>query len=202
MVGPKSYKNVEDMEETLTTVLPPQELDFKDYRRGKVPDLEGEDAEVDGVMFAEMDNGDCFVFDVSVKGSDLSGVLVSWHEENTMDICAALCRVHQAVRAKELSPHSDSSRMETIGQKKFSCPACGAAAEWNHGSQVHDYPNGIASSSPELPRLRGYPGKPFPNDRQPQRGCIHGEPNASTPLGLVNLSCELPRVARTSATLG
>ncbi len=85
-----------------------------------------------------------------------------------------------------------------MAQKKFTCPACGAPAEWNPGSQVHDYPNGIASSGPGLPRLRGYPGKPFPIGRQPRRGCISGEPNASTPFGLVNLSYELPTVARSS----
>ena len=53
-----------------------------------MPDLEGEDAEVDGVMFAETDFGDCFVFDVSAKGNDYP---VFWyrHEENTMEAFAA-----------------------------------------------------------------------------------------------------------------
>lgn len=84
IVGPKSFADVCDMEGSTTTVLPPQELDFKDYRRGRVPNLEGEDAEVDGVMFAANDGGDCFVFDVSVKGGDYP---VFWyrHEENTME---------------------------------------------------------------------------------------------------------------------
>jgi len=83
-VGSKSFKNVNDMEETFTGILPPRKLDFKNHRRGKVPYLEGDDAEVDGVAFAEMDNGDCFVFDVSVKDSDYP---VFWfrHEENTME---------------------------------------------------------------------------------------------------------------------
>jgi hypothetical protein len=83
-VGPKSFKNVEGMEETITTVLPPHKLDFKNHRRGKVDFLVGEDAEVDGVAFAEMDNGDCFVFDVSVKDSDYP---VFWfkHEESLLE---------------------------------------------------------------------------------------------------------------------
>jgi hypothetical protein len=48
-----------------------------------VPDLEGEDAEIEGVMFAETDHGDVFVFDVSAKGD----WPVFWfrHEENTME---------------------------------------------------------------------------------------------------------------------
>ena len=83
-VGPKPFENVNGMEVTSTIVLPPQKLDFKNHRRGQVPELVGEDAEVDGVEFAEMDNGDCFVFDVPVKGNDYP---VYWyrHEENTME---------------------------------------------------------------------------------------------------------------------
>jgi len=86
-VGTKSFADACDMEGSTTTVLPPLELDFKDYRRGKVPYLEGDDAEVDGVMFAANDSGDCFVFDVSAKGSDYP---VFWyrHEENTMEAFA------------------------------------------------------------------------------------------------------------------
>jgi hypothetical protein len=83
-VGEKSFADVNELEGSTTTILPPEQLDFKDYRRGKVPDLEGEDAEVDGVMFAATDFGDCFVFDVSAKGSDYP---VYWyrHEENTLE---------------------------------------------------------------------------------------------------------------------
>jgi len=108
---------------------------------------------------------------------------------------------------------------EATAQKKFSCPACGAAAEWNpanqslicpfygttspahsnqHPTMTCDNPNGIAASSPGLPSLRGYPGKPFPNGLQPHRGCINGESTAPTPLGLLNIFCRDPRVARFS----
>jgi hypothetical protein len=83
-VGPKSFADVCDMEGSTTSIQPPQKLDFKNYRRGKVPHLEGDDAKVDGVMFATTDHGDCFVFDVSAKGSDFP---VYWHrhEENTLE---------------------------------------------------------------------------------------------------------------------
>ena len=83
-VGPKPFKNVNQMAETITTVLPPQKMDFKCFRRGKIPYLEGEDAEVDGVAFAEMDNGDCFVFNASVKGDHYP---VYWfrHEESMLE---------------------------------------------------------------------------------------------------------------------
>ena len=91
---------------------------------------------------------------------------------------------------------------EAIAQKKFSCPACGAAVEWNPGKQILGNPKGIASSSPGLPSLRGYPGIPSRYVLQPQRGCINTELTATTPLGLVNLFCRDPRVARSSQPWG
>lgn len=83
IVGPRSFADVGVMEGSETSVLPPQKLDFKNYRRGKVPYLEGDDAEIDGIMFATTDHGDCFVFDISAKGDHP----VYWHrhEENTME---------------------------------------------------------------------------------------------------------------------
>ena len=83
-VGPKSFADVCNMEGSTTTVLPPQKLDFKNYRRGQVSHLEGDDAEVDGVMFAATDGGDVFVFDLSAKSGDYP---VHWyrHEENTLE---------------------------------------------------------------------------------------------------------------------
>ncbi len=72
------------MQGYITTVLLPQRLDFQDYRRGRVPFLEAEDAQVDGVMFADTNAGDCFVFDVAAKTKDYP---VYWyrHEENAME---------------------------------------------------------------------------------------------------------------------
>jgi hypothetical protein len=86
-VGEKAFKNVNGLEETLTTVLPPEDLDFKGFRRGKVRNLEGDGAKVDGVMFASTDFGDYYVFDVSNRGIDYP---VFWyrHEENTMEFYA------------------------------------------------------------------------------------------------------------------
>jgi hypothetical protein len=86
-VGVKSFADVCGMEGSKTKVLTPQKLDFKDYRRGKVCHLQGEQAEVDGIMFAEMDNGDCFVFDVPAKAKDYP---VYWykHEENDLQAFA------------------------------------------------------------------------------------------------------------------
>lgn len=82
--GPKKFKDICEMEGSTTTILMPQKLDFKNYRKGKVPFLEDKDADIDGVMFAEIDNGDCFVFDVSSNVKDFP---VYWyrHEENTME---------------------------------------------------------------------------------------------------------------------
>ncbi|MBW8865468.1 MAG: SMI1/KNR4 family protein, partial [Verrucomicrobia bacterium] len=52
-------------------------------RRGKVPYLEGDEAKVDGVMFAAIDSGDCFVFNVSAKGGDYPVHFYN-HEENSL----------------------------------------------------------------------------------------------------------------------
>lgn len=87
VVGAKTFADVNDMEGSTTSVLPPAELDFKDYRAGKVPYLEGEDAEVDGVMFAAVDSGDVFVFDVRAPGD--WPVYFYNHEENVLEHYAA-----------------------------------------------------------------------------------------------------------------
>jgi hypothetical protein len=83
-VGPKSFENVNGLEVTETTICLPKELDFRNYRRGKDPRLVGEDADVDGVVFAFADFGDCYLFDVSVPGGDYP---VYWykHEESLLE---------------------------------------------------------------------------------------------------------------------
>lgn len=88
VVGSKRFTKVMDIPGTVVRVLGPEDLDFKGYRRGQVEFLEGEDAEVDGVMFGETEHGDAFVFDVSAKGPDYP---VYWHqhEENTMELFAS-----------------------------------------------------------------------------------------------------------------
>jgi len=87
-IGVNTFADVNDMEGSTATLLIPAQLDFKDYRRGKLPDLEGDDAEIDGVMFATVDSGDVFVFDVRDKGPDYPVYFYN-HEENTMEPFAA-----------------------------------------------------------------------------------------------------------------
>jgi hypothetical protein len=84
VIGAKSFKDVNETEGFAAHILAPEKLDFKGYRRGRVPYLEGEQAEVDGVMFASTDHGDCFVFDVSSKTRDYP---IFWydHEQNTLE---------------------------------------------------------------------------------------------------------------------
>ena len=84
VIGSRSFADVADMEGSTTSVLPPKRLDFRNYRRGKVDHLDEEQSQIDGVMFASTDHGDCFVFDVSAKGDDYP---VFWyrHEENVME---------------------------------------------------------------------------------------------------------------------
>ena len=88
VVGPKTFADVNGLEGSTTSVLPPAELDFNDYRRGKVPELEGDDAAVDGVAFATVDSGDVFVFDVAAPGGDWPVYFYN-HEENSLEHFAA-----------------------------------------------------------------------------------------------------------------
>lgn len=83
-VGPKSFKDVNDTEGFTAKVLAPQKMDFRDYRRGKVEHLDEEQSKIDGVVFADTEHGDCFVFDVSTKGGDYP---VYWHdyEQNSLE---------------------------------------------------------------------------------------------------------------------
>jgi hypothetical protein len=83
-VGPKSFKDVLETEGFVAKILPPEKMNFRDYRLGKWEDTDEEAAEVDGVMFATTDHGDCFVFDVSGKGSDYP-VYRYDHETNAME---------------------------------------------------------------------------------------------------------------------
>ena len=64
--------------------MPPQKLDFSDYRRGALKDTDEDSAAIDGVMFAEVDSGDCFVFDVATKGGDYPVYFYN-HELNAME---------------------------------------------------------------------------------------------------------------------
>ncbi len=84
IVGPKSFEDIIETEGFTAGILPPTKLDFKDYRSGRVPDLDEEQSQIDGVMFADTEHGDAFEFDVSTKGPDYP---VYWHdhEQNTLE---------------------------------------------------------------------------------------------------------------------
>lgn len=83
-IGPKSFENIIETEGFTAHVLPPAKVDFKNFRRGRVPGLDEEQSQIDGVMFASTDHGDAFVFDVSGKGKDYP---IFWHdhEQNTLE---------------------------------------------------------------------------------------------------------------------
>lgn len=84
MIGSMAFKDVMETLGFTARVLPPPKLAFKNYRRGCVPELDEEQSQIDGVMFAETEHGDAFVFDVSAKGDDYP---VFWHdhEQNTLE---------------------------------------------------------------------------------------------------------------------
>ena len=69
-------------------VLPPQECDFVTYRKGKLELEDEESREVDGVMFAANECGDCFCFDYR-KDKKESEVVVYRHEYNCFEPYAA-----------------------------------------------------------------------------------------------------------------
>jgi hypothetical protein len=83
-VGPMTFEDVTETEGFRVRVLPPTQLDFKDYRRGRVPDLDQEQSKIDGVAFATTDHGDAFVIDVSTKDG-LYPVFWHNHEQNTLE---------------------------------------------------------------------------------------------------------------------
>lgn len=84
VVGSKSFNGIMEIEGFTASVLIPSKLDFKCYRRGCVPDLDEEQSQIDGIMFATTDHGDAFVFDVSTRDTDYP---VFWHdhEQNTLE---------------------------------------------------------------------------------------------------------------------
>jgi hypothetical protein len=87
-VGPKSFEDVMDQEGFAAHVLPPNKLEFRGFRRGKMKELLGDEESlaVDGVMFADTDHGDAFVFDLAQK--DAAGNYpIFWydHEGNAME---------------------------------------------------------------------------------------------------------------------
>jgi len=87
-VGPKSFEDVMEQEGFAANVLPPNKIDFRSMRRGKMKGLlfDEESLAIDGVMFASTDHGDAFVFDVSQK-DEAGNYPIYWydHEGNAME---------------------------------------------------------------------------------------------------------------------
>src|SRR5688500_11091247 len=88
MVGPTEFEDVMQQEGFTAFVLPPKKMNFRDYRRGKMKDLlfDEESLAVDGVMFADTEHGDAFVFDLAQR--DAAGNYpIYWydHEGNAME---------------------------------------------------------------------------------------------------------------------
>ncbi|MDB6064366.1 MAG: cell-wall, partial [Pedosphaera sp.] len=67
--GTKTFKDVDEEEGFSAHILPPEKLNFKEYRKSAARDDEDEER-IEGVMFATTDHGDVFCFDVSAKNRD------------------------------------------------------------------------------------------------------------------------------------
>jgi hypothetical protein len=80
MVGPKSFEGINETEGFIASVLPPEKLDFRTCRRGRMRNLDEDSARIDGVLFAETEHGDCFVFDAAAKGDDYP---VFWYDHES-----------------------------------------------------------------------------------------------------------------------
>jgi len=87
-VGEKSFAGINETEGVTAVILPPAQLDFKDYRQGKLKELNEEQSQIDGVMFASTEHGDCFVFDVSKKASGDYPIYHYEHEQNSLELFA------------------------------------------------------------------------------------------------------------------
>jgi Ni/Co efflux regulator RcnB len=90
-VGEKQFEDVMEQEGFTARVVGPKKIDFRDYRCGKMTDLlfDEESLAVDGVMFADTEHGDAFVFDLAQR--DAAGNYpVYWydHEGNAMEAFA------------------------------------------------------------------------------------------------------------------
>lgn len=75
-----------------------------------------------------------------------------WTSDKQLEVDRYLEEFKSPNNAKQAEP---SARMpEALAQKKYSCPACGAAAEWNPAKQFWDNPNGIGIIQPSVAAQR------------------------------------------------
>jgi hypothetical protein len=63
-VGPTTFENVDELSGYSVSIFPPDKLDDKHFRAGKLETDDEESKVIDGVMFALAINGDCFCFDI------------------------------------------------------------------------------------------------------------------------------------------
>jgi hypothetical protein len=87
-VGEREFEDVMEQEGFSAFVVTPKKLDFRDYRRGKMKNLlfDEESLAVDGVMFAETEHGDAFVFDIAQR-DPAGNYPIYWydHEGNVLE---------------------------------------------------------------------------------------------------------------------
>jgi len=69
-VGAKSFKDVDGEEGLTVRILPPQRLDFDQFRKTPLEEADEDEERIDGVIFATTDYGDDFCFDVEKKDRD------------------------------------------------------------------------------------------------------------------------------------
>jgi hypothetical protein len=87
-VGKASFHDVDEVEGFTVHVLPPDRLDFASYRKGTIELSDEESGEVDGLMFATTDHGDCLCFDLATAEPDYP-VCLHDHELNGFESYAA-----------------------------------------------------------------------------------------------------------------
>ena len=80
-VGEATYTDLDGREGFAAHVLLPEKLDFGSYRKGAVEFSDEESGEVDGVIVALTDHGDCFCFDLSAPAPNYPVFLFD-HELN------------------------------------------------------------------------------------------------------------------------
>ena len=85
-VGDMTFDDVDDQEGFAVHILPPTGLD-QSYRKGWIELSDEESGEVDGLMFASTDYGDCLCFDLSKNAPDYPVYLYD-HEMNGFEAYA------------------------------------------------------------------------------------------------------------------
>lgn len=83
-IGEKTYTDVDEDEGFTVHVLSPEKLDFGSYRKGTLEVTDEESKEIDGLMFAITDHGDCYCFDLSAPPPDYPVYLYD-HELNAFE---------------------------------------------------------------------------------------------------------------------